>query len=188
MSDPSQKRKKSMSNRKAAGSLVAFILMAGGGFAQEETERFQLFNFCRPMRLSVAYHPPEDSKVKIDLTEETIQAAVESRLRSARLYDSEASTRLHVSVHMVGRAFSTDIAYFKLVYDPTSELVDQASVWLLAGTGTTGGSGEFILSNLQKNMDKFLVEYLRVNEKACGGPEKQGKPSTKGFKSTPDSN
>ena len=33
--------------------------------------------------------------------------------------------------------------------------------------GTHGQSAEFIVSNLSGTLDKFLTEYLRMNESAC---------------------
>lgn len=64
-------------------------------------------------------------------------------------------------------AFSVRLSYSKWLYDPLSGL----SFW--SGTrddglfGTHSGDSGFIMSYLPSLLDKFLVEYLRVNEKAC---------------------
>ena len=39
---------------------------------------------------------------------------------------------------------------------------------LRGSTGTHGGDAGFILSAVSQHLDKFLVEYLRVNEENCG--------------------
>lgn len=36
--------------------------------------------------------------------------------------------------------------------------------------GTHVGDPGFILQSLSEKLDKFLVEYLRVNEEDCPGP------------------
>ena len=80
-------------------------------FIQEnlpKVEQFILFNHCRPMALDVE-RLSKDAK-KIGLSQESIQSTVESRLRSARLYDSNAlDNYLFVGVNVVGHALSTYI-------------------------------------------------------------------------------
>ena len=68
------------------------------------------------MRLVVETLPP--AAAEIGLTVESIQAAVESRLRSARLYDPEANTHLYMNVNTSGNAFNVNLEYLKLFYDP----------------------------------------------------------------------
>ena len=140
---------------------------AARAFAQEVSafDRFQLFNECRPMRLTVERLPADAAE--IDLTEAAIQAAVESRLRSARLYDADADPYLYVNVFVVGRAYAFDLEYKKVVYDQVSTELGFAATWKSGNVGTHGGGAAFILSNLAGHMDRFLVEYLRVNESAC---------------------
>ena len=55
------------------------------------SERFQLYNACKPIDFSVSVDNPDNGSLH-GLTEEDIQAAVESRLRAARLYDSDANS------------------------------------------------------------------------------------------------
>ncbi len=146
--------------------LVIFVSPAGGAAAQEVSafDRFRLFNECRPMRLIVEGLPA--AAAEIDLTEAAIQAAVESRLRSARLYDADARPYLYVNVNVVGRAFSIGLEYLKFLYDQVTDETNFATTWDSGAAGTSG-SATFILSSLARHMDRFLVEYLRVNESAC---------------------
>ena len=127
-------------------------------------ERFALFDNCRPMKLIVEALPAEATE--IGLTRESIQAALESRLRSARLYDSESSSDLYINANMTGRAFSSSLEYSKIFYDRASDSKGRASAWNTGGVGS-GGRAASILSWISSQMDEFLVEFLRVNEEAC---------------------
>ena len=71
--------------------LAIFASPAGGAAAQDVRgfDRFRFFNECRPMRLIVERLPA--TAAEINLTEAALQAAVESRLRSARLFDADAA-------------------------------------------------------------------------------------------------
>ena len=40
--------------------------------------------------------------------------------------------------------------------------------WENAGTGQHAGDSGYILSSVSRYLDEFLVEFLRVNEAACG--------------------
>ena len=129
-------------------------------------DRFQLFNNCEPMGLVVGIHP--DGAADIDLTEERVQFAVESRLRGARLFKSDPDVDyLFLSVNVVGAGFSVLLKYNKKLLDPASGIVGVSATWDNGKTGTHGGSAEFVVSSLSGLLDKFLTEYLRVNESAC---------------------
>ena len=106
---------------------------------------------------------------KIGLTKESIQSAAESRLRSARLYRSivDAQSYLFIVVTVTSRAFSILLRFEKYVRDPFTDIVFLATTWDTGSIGTHGGSAGPILSELSRHMDHFLVEFLRVNEKAC---------------------
>lgn len=160
-----------MANRLTRAALLLSALalpFSASGAAGEITDRkrFKLFADCRPMRLVVENLP--DGASKIGLTKEAIQAAAESRLRSARLYDSRASRFLYVNVNVVGRAFSITLEFHKRVRDILSGDTGRAATWDVRATGTHGGDANYIVSHVSRLMDRFLVEFLRVNEKACG--------------------
>jgi len=57
--------------------------------------------------------------------------------------------------------------YKKVLYDPASERHWFAITWDLGRTGTHGSDSGFILSAVSEDTDKFIDEYLRVNEDAC---------------------
>ena len=156
-----------------AASLLAFMMLAPWALGQDldpEIERFELFNACRPMRLLIEYLSP--GAAEIGLTREQLQAAVESRLRAARLYteDRELSdaTYLYVNVNVGTTAFNISLEYNKRVTD-SFERIGLATTWNIGGTGTHGGEASDIVGVLsQEYMDQFIADYLRVNEAACG--------------------
>ena len=161
---------------RAALPLSALALLfsasgAAGDAIDDSIKRFQLFADCRPMRLLVESLP--DGASKIGLAKEAIQAAVESRLRSARLYRSIGHSSigfayLYVNVNVVDRAVSIRLEFRKRVRDILSGDTGRAATWKVGSAGTHGGDANYIVSHVSRLMDRFLVEFLRVNEKACG--------------------
>ena len=135
------------------------------------TERgcFRLWSACQPTNLIVE-GLTEDAE-EIGLTRERIQTAAESRLRAARLYDAEAADHyLYVNVNVVGRAYSIGVGYRKWLHDEALDIGGMAETWNTGSAGTHGGGASFILQDVSEHMDRFVVEYLRVNEPACAGP------------------
>ena len=74
---------------------------------------------------------------------------------------------MNVNVNVSGRAFNLTLAYKKLLYDQVADETNFATTWDSGAVGTHGGDAAYILSTLAGHMDRFLVEYLRVNESAC---------------------
>ena len=148
---------------------VTLLLLSGrtaGETVEERLGRFELFDDCKPMFLLVEGLSP--GALEIGLTVDALQAAVESRLRAARLYDSESSAPyLYVNVHVVGDAHHIKLEYRKWVYDPLSDLNGVASTWHIGGTGTHSGEAGYVLSLVSQRMDQFILEFLRVNDEAC---------------------
>ena len=97
--------------------------------------------------------------------------AVESRLRGARLFKADIGLPfLEVGVNVGPRAFFINLDYQKRLFDPVSGREGTASSWSdgVFGTHRSGSGGrEFVLSGLSRLLDRFLTEYLRVNETAC---------------------
>ena len=120
------------------------------------TDNFRLYNECGPMDLAVETLHPDAAE--IGLTKASIQAAVESRLRSARLYDDDVDPRLYVNVFVSGRAFFIGLNYQKYVHDPASGVSSVTTTWNTGGGGTHGGGAAFILSNISSYMDELLVD------------------------------
>ena len=133
---------------------------------EELQKQFELFTACKPIDLFVTDLPP-DAK-KINLTEKAIINSMESRLRSARIFNDKSVYKLNVVINVVGDAFSISLGLIKILRDKHfPELVGIASSWETGVTGTHGGRANFILSSISGLVDEFLVEYFRVNEKAC---------------------
>ena len=152
------------------GLLVLIAVATAPQVAAAQTEvtaldRFRLFNDCRPLFLFV--EDVSDDAVDIGLTRERLQFAVESRLRSARLYTSTTSPFLSVTVTVLGVAFNLNVKYFKQTVDVASGESYPSPTWWRHSTGTHRRDPEFIVSALSGYMDQFLTEYLRVNEAAC---------------------
>ena len=152
-------------HRFCMGLALSFLATAAAGEAAI-TERFQLYADCRPMRLVVENLSEDATAIGIKL--EAIQAAAESPLRSARLFNTEADPFLYINVNVVGGGFAVRLEYNKRLHDPITDSRYSAPTWNINGAGTHGQDGEFILSLVSQYLDRFLPEFLRVNEEACG--------------------
>ena len=146
---------------------VASLFLAPSAGAEKVTkiDRFQLWNRCQPMSLHVATLSKDAAK--IGLTKESITTAVRSRLRAARLYDAKAATILRVRVNVYRMAFNIVIGYYKLMKDIVSKELLLSSNWDTGSIGTHGQSSNYIISSISEHTDKFIDEYLRVNNAAC---------------------
>ena len=140
-------------------SLLLFLVSVDG----QATEKFELYNRCQPINLVVEYLS-EDAK-KIGLTRETIINSVESRLRSARIYNKNGLEFLYVKVSVGRNAYSYDTEFRKwaISYGESGKAI----TWSIGGSGTHGGNAGYILPLISQSIDRFIVEYLRVNEKDC---------------------
>ena len=129
-------------------------------------KQFELLYYCQPMRIIVEELHDDASKIK--LTEMSIQTAIESRLRSARLYTSDPlSDYLYVRVGVGKSSYNIELSFNKRVQDLASEKIQRTPTWKTGSFGTHGENAGFVLSNLSQHMDNFLVEYLKVNEEYC---------------------
>ena len=140
--------------------------------AEERYARFQLFANCEPVRFVVGYRS-QDAQVP-NLTKESVVNSVESRLRSARLYEpdnltilEDNSALLEVNVNIALTAFTIRFKLYKIVKDLYTDITFLASTWEIGFIGTHGNDAGFILNNISQHMDEFLVAYLRANEEAC---------------------
>ena len=139
-----------------------------GRSIRDGIDRFQLWNACEPIALSV--EDVDDAGVTRGLTREAIITAVRSRLRAARLYrGDETLPRLYVNVNVVegSTAYCVSLEFIKWVSDPISGRGGRAVTWS-AGSAGQGGAA-FILSVVSQRTDEFIDEYLRVNTSACRG-------------------
>ena len=147
-----------------------------GSMTPEELTRFRIDYFslyvnCEPVAIIV--EELSDDANRIGLTEQSIVAAVESRLRAARIYTDTGSTPyLHIVLTVVRNAFSIKIALNKRLFDDTNSMRHGiAATWLEGMTGTASNHA-FILGGVSELMDLFIADYLRINEIACKYKEK----------------
>lgn len=144
--------------------------------AVQSVERFRLYTGCSPLWLWV-FVAGDDAEA-IGLTRDRLQAAAESRLRSARLYMSSETKlpkatdplrlpNLSVSAEVVSSAFLVQVELRKTLSDPATGEESRAGTWESGRFGTHGGNAGYIVQLVAEELDKFLVEYLRVNEKDC---------------------
>ena len=130
------------------------------------SECFRLYTACQPIGLSVENLNSDAND--IGLQKQAVVNAAESRLRSARIYDPSAQDYLYVNINVVANAFSIWLGFNKMVFDLRSFSALPAATWSSGVTGTHGKDSQYILGNLSRHLDSFLVGFLRVNEPACG--------------------
>ena len=126
---------------------------------------FRIYTKCQKIDIDVNLSKRKASN--LDLTEKAIRNTVESRLRSARLYGAGGQPYIGVYVTAVRNAFSASLEFSKYLNDGSSKISWWAVTWEQAYTGTHSNDSGYILSSISEMMESFLVEYLRVNEKAC---------------------
>ena len=129
-------------------------------------ELFRLRTTCASVGLVIGSMSSDAEK--IGLTAESVQAAVESRLRSARIYTDVADNHfLYININVMEKVFNIGLSFNKELLDLATGLTSSGSTWRADTLGTHGTGASFILSALSELVDQFLVEYLRVNERAC---------------------
>lgn len=106
-----------------------------------ESEKFQLYTQCSPVKLVVGLTKEEAPKVK--LKEETIRNLVESRLRSARIYDETDTlfTLLGVNITVVGSGFSV----LTELYQGVTTTFSGRGLSVTWQSGNTGTHGEILI-------------------------------------------
>ena len=133
--------------------------------AEERRNRFQLFTECRPLALDVMVADSDGADT--GYRRDTVQAAAESRLRSARLYDAAAVHSLDIQVLLLGRFVETTVKLEKFVYDSMSKEWGVVPTWQVGTIGGHGSDWAEILTDVSRHLDQFMVGYLRANEDAC---------------------
>ena len=130
-------------------------------------DMIQLGTECGPVGLIVYVHDGDE----IQLTEDAVAIAARSRLRSARLYPApgtQATGNLHVEVLLAEIEFTYRLWFEK----PQLDLISDIRSWSPTGwegwvLGRHGGKASFVLSSIARQLDKFLDDYLRVNDFYC---------------------
>lgn len=153
--------------------VTTLILVSTARFVVLETSAVDmgLYTACAPMTFVVENLRPEGTQ-ETGLTREALENAVEARLRSARLFAPseklDRSQYLYVAVNITGRAFSINVTLERYLDNLGYGIGGYATVWNMRGAGTHGGDGQYILGLVsQYYLDKFVANYLRVNEAHC---------------------
>ena len=141
--------------------LTSLLVLVASGQEFRTSDRFQLFNDCKAMSLEVG--EVLDDVLALGIADENVQAAVESRLRAENLYTSSAPETLYVAVSR----YAVQLKYRKLVRDIASNEIEPVWTFVKAAEVRDGTAASIILE-LSMLLDEFLVQYLRVNESACG--------------------
>ena len=131
---------------------------------------FELFNECRPVHLFVRVQDLENLLNPVPEMEERISTMAESRLRAARLFDeSRARDALVVGMSRFDDSYLVTVAFNRQTFEPVSGKWRSATTWREPDLryrfpSYTSDSAMQIVSD---GIDKFILEYLRVNESAC---------------------
>lgn len=134
---------------------------------------FQLYNGCSPVRLTARVRTSPSLGNDHGVTQARIRDLAESRLRGARLYaesgDLSASV-LWIGVNIVDGAFSIDLEFWKVVDDRATRRSELAETWTTGRLVGYGGDADDVMHQVSEGVDRFLLEFFRENEDACGGP------------------
>lgn len=146
-------------------------------------ELFQLWNACRSIGLLVENFPSKDNTLK--LNEEDIETTIRSRMRGSRIYQEKIDKEyLYAHVNLTNLAFSIELSFNRTMKLPfstssiqshgiaTSEFFPEyiesyAVTWTTGSVGTHGGDANYILSSISRHVDRFIDNYLRINNSAC---------------------
>ena len=164
---------------------LVMLVMAGAAAAQnsgnairaELAEKLDLFQLCpveAHMDLFVAELPGQAG-----LTTGAVIDAVESRLRTARVYDANAGPLLQVTVVLANPEeghvpyYSIEVAFLHELIAERLALAALAETWSTHGSGQ-GDAGSF-LAHLGSLVDEFVAEHARVGEsEACRALRRAG--------------
>lgn len=181
-----------MTMRRLALPTVALSVMLAAPSSAADRDKMidylKLWTECRPVYFLVEIL--DDHAANIGLRREDIKATILSRLRSARIYwegerqlapgEFSKVGQIYANVHIVGLAFHIRLEFKRLMQLQFSNTMGvpglpvdgrkfriPAAMWWTGVTGTHSGNAEFLLSVVARQTDKFIDEYLRVNQKAC---------------------
>lgn len=125
---------------------------------------------CGPIGLVVNLHNGNT----IGLTLRSVINAARSRLRSARIYrdpPQEVVGILKVVV-LIGREKSNSFTHRVWFEKQEGNIVTHTHDWSPTGwehwiLSNHGGSAAFVISSVERSLDYFINEFLRVNEEIC---------------------
>ena len=149
------------------GRLLVLALILTMAAATAQSERFQLFNNCKPLELVIETLSADE--LGVGLTQEGIKSRAVSSLRSAHLYDPDLTPSgafLYVQVSVLGRGYVVTTELNKLVVDSATISRGFAATWDRKTIGT-GARADTILGVVDEHLNDFIGQYLRVNQEAC---------------------
>ena len=166
---------RSMTSTRFSVALAAASLAVAVSVSAEEVsefDRFRLWNECKPLYLHVRNQDQEATKIR--LTKEQLEIAARSRLRAARIYAAEVQSGpqlfLYVNVDIgKGGTFLVSLQLWKWLKDELRAIKGfwQATTWNTYAFGTYGQDPTTIVSLVSQLTDRFIDDYLRVNNSAC---------------------
>ena len=111
-----------------------------------------------------------DAARAIGLTTDRLTTRLELRLREAGLVPVGTSYQhyVYLNVSVIGGAFSSNIRLNRFVsylVDGREYVYSGATTWSVLGSGTHGGSAAYILDAVDSQLDEFLNEYLKTNQR-----------------------
>ena len=164
--------RRSLRNQSALIACALILMFAGPNPTEAQVvtqqDRFQLWTGCRPVRTMVAVTIEEAPAFR--LAEATVARAVDSRVRSARIYSDSGNFGLRVTVNVYSVAYLVRVELHKPVTDRASGRQAITPTWWRGSVGVHSGRSDYILQMVSELMDLFLNEYLRVNAEACARP------------------
>jgi hypothetical protein len=123
----------------------------------------------RNVRVEVGDMLPDAER--IGLTADRVRTRVELRLRQAGLTPTDAGRdeHLRVEVFVVGATYAWTIEFVRPVTFVINESLagsSEASMWGGMNVGAThGNSAAVVVESLDGALDRFLNDYLRVNQR-----------------------
>ena len=162
-----------MLGRGSLRAIGALALVAAASFSTESiadptrtnSERFKLWNECRPVKVNVGISRLKDAKRIIGAKE--IFETVRNKVMAARLYSRDSHESILVQVYVRDAAFAVQYKFLKKVLDQESLETGYAVTWDNLHTSKHDGTPAFVLAVLPLLTDDFLEEYRRANLSAC---------------------
>ncbi len=158
--------------------IVALAVPASAAEKVTDTDRFRLWNDCEPIMLFVRDLPNDLGS--IGLKTDLVEFLVRGKMQDSRIFtegawaiDPETATAspsisfllVRVSGGRLVQLF--DIEFIRWLRGDHVSFKGRATTWSLSGMGAYGDNAGHILSVIAELTDRFIEEYLRVNEAAC---------------------
>ena len=151
---------------------IRILLLSLLFFAALETQAAEadkiLYSGCMKMRLSTHVQAAEGRADSISISNDELRDLVQSRLRDASLFDyTEHRQVLSVDVSLVGASFQVRGILHRYLKDTGFGEAGYVMVWTKGSHGTHSGKRDFVLETASRLVDRFMVQYLSANRKAC---------------------